>query len=229
MSRQSEAVKRYRKKLKNKIVESMGGGCCICGYNKSHRALDLHHINPEDKEFSLSSVMAHPIKWEKVVPELRKCVLLCSLCHAELHDGLIELPINICGFNEAFSKGCFVVDKDICPVCGGDKDIYNITCSRKCANLKIGSVKWGNIDLEKLIEAGLSYKIIGDIFGVSDQAVVKRIKSVKNDSYLHFNRYKGDRPLKEDLLTEHETATYVQMGEKYGVTEGAVRHWIKIG
>jgi len=60
-------------------------GCAICGYNKCDAALDFHHINPEDKCFSLSM---HAINYanKRVAEELSKCVLLCKNCHNEIHD-----------------------------------------------------------------------------------------------------------------------------------------------
>ena len=64
----------------------MGGGCRFCNYNKSIRALHFHHIDPALKEFAISQRIR---SWDAVVEELKKCVLVCSNCHAEIHDGLI--------------------------------------------------------------------------------------------------------------------------------------------
>jgi len=63
----------------------------ICGYKKSHRALSFHHRDPALKDFGLSS-KGLTRSWEKIVKELDKCVLLCANCHAEVHDGITQLP-----------------------------------------------------------------------------------------------------------------------------------------
>ena len=42
---------------KERIVYIMGGKCCICGYNKCPSALDLHHIDPDTKEFNVSNLL----------------------------------------------------------------------------------------------------------------------------------------------------------------------------
>lgn len=34
------------------IKQRYGTSCTICGYNKNYVALDFHHINTEEKEFS---------------------------------------------------------------------------------------------------------------------------------------------------------------------------------
>ena len=81
----SEKVKKWRHETKKRIIESMGGKCQICGYNKCDSALDLHHINPEEKEISLASIRANPKSWSLIVAELRKCVLICANCHREEH------------------------------------------------------------------------------------------------------------------------------------------------
>lgn len=87
----------YRVRRKERIVYVMGDKCAICGYNKCIDALDLHHINPEAKEFSIS---ARPdISWERTIAELPKCVLLCANCHRELHSGLIKQEL-ITSFNQ---------------------------------------------------------------------------------------------------------------------------------
>jgi len=80
----TEAVTKRRKKLKKLAVEYKGGKCSICGYNKCIEALQFHHLDPNVKDFGLSS---HGLtrSWKKIKDELDKCVLVCSNCHAELH------------------------------------------------------------------------------------------------------------------------------------------------
>lgn len=104
MSKSSEAVKRWRKNTKRRIVESMGGCCVVCGYNEHDEALELHHINPEEKEFQLGAIRGSPKAWTTIVKELRKCVLLCSNCHAVVEVGKIEVPKTANRFNESFAE-----------------------------------------------------------------------------------------------------------------------------
>lgn len=74
--------KQRRKMIKVKAVEYKGGKCQSCGYNKCINALDFHHLDPREKDFTISGTSG---KWENVKKELDKCVLLCKNCHAELH------------------------------------------------------------------------------------------------------------------------------------------------
>lgn len=180
MSRRSEAVKRWRKNTKNRIVESMGGKCQICGYDRCNQAMDLHHIDPSEKEFGFGAIMAHPTKWEKIVVELRKCILFCNRCHQEFHAGIIDLPSDFQSFNETYfeyRKAKEDYDPDPCPVCGNKKPVGAITCSKKCAAKRTGKVNWKNVELEKLIKEH-SYVAIGNMLGVSDTAVRKRAKKL---------------------------------------------------
>jgi predicted Zn-ribbon and HTH transcriptional regulator len=39
--------KRIRKERKQKLVEMFGGKCQTCGYNRSYKALDFHHVDSE--------------------------------------------------------------------------------------------------------------------------------------------------------------------------------------
>jgi 5-methylcytosine-specific restriction endonuclease McrA len=102
MSKSSEAVKRWRKNTKRRIVESMGGCCVICGYDEHDEALELHHINPNEKEFGLGAIRGSPKAWTTIVKELRKCVLLCSNCHAVVEAGKLQLPDNPTRFDESY-------------------------------------------------------------------------------------------------------------------------------
>lgn len=86
----SDAVIKKRKKIKLKSVEYKGGKCEICGYNKCVEALHFHHLNPSEKNFGLSN-KGLTRSWDKIKPELDKCMLVCSNCHSEIHSNLIDL------------------------------------------------------------------------------------------------------------------------------------------
>ena len=79
-----EQVQRRRVKIKKLAVEYKGGSCEICGYNKYIGALEFHHKDPTQKDFSISR-KGHTIAWSKVKKEIDKCQLLCANCHRELH------------------------------------------------------------------------------------------------------------------------------------------------
>lgn len=96
----SERVMKWRKNLKEKIVKAMGGECVCCGYKKCNDALDLHHVNPTTKEFALRDVITHPKKWEIIKKEMKKCILMCKICHTEYHAGIREIPKDYKKFNE---------------------------------------------------------------------------------------------------------------------------------
>ncbi len=86
-----EAVVRRRRRVKQILVQEAGGSCRLCGYDKSPAALEFHHVDPQQKEFGLAEGgMARSI--ERIRAEARKCVLLCSNCHAEVEVGIRSIP-----------------------------------------------------------------------------------------------------------------------------------------
>lgn len=99
-----EKDRKLRKKTKTIIIEAMGGKCVCCGYSGCSSALVLHHLNPEEKEFNLKSVRRTKNSWNTIVEELRKCVLVCSNCHAEIHAGEKKIPKKANKFNEEFAE-----------------------------------------------------------------------------------------------------------------------------
>lgn len=78
-----------RKKNKEKIFNFLGNKCVICGYDKCLDAIDVHHIDPEIKNFDLSS--SYHFSLQSLLDEAKKCVLLCARCHRELHAGVAKL------------------------------------------------------------------------------------------------------------------------------------------
>lgn len=109
MSRASTNVKNWRKRTKEVIIKSMGGKCQICDYDKFSAALELHHIDPKEKEFGFGGIRANPQSFEKMKAELRKCVLLCSNCHKEVHANIAVIPENY----QMFDEDLFVTERDI--------------------------------------------------------------------------------------------------------------------
>lgn len=79
-----------RNAIKQELVDYKGGRCQICGYNRCLRSLHFHHIDPKQKDFTIAKYMKKLSK-AKLYTELDKCVLLCSNCHYEAHEGLIDI------------------------------------------------------------------------------------------------------------------------------------------
>jgi hypothetical protein len=171
----SQHVKDWRKNTKLRIIDSMGKKCQCCGYSACYQALDLHHINPKFKEISFGQVIANPKKWDTIVCELRKCILVCSNCHREIHAGIRPIPKTFTRFDESFANYKPKVEThDACPICGKQKPKQQLTCSYKCAHAKRGCVDWDKINLPELKKT-LSNTQIGQMFGVSESAVRKRL------------------------------------------------------
>lgn len=73
------------------LVEEHGGACTLCGYNRSQRALHFHHVDPQNKSFNVS-FKGKTSSIKKMREEAAKCALVCSNCHAEIEDGLTNIP-----------------------------------------------------------------------------------------------------------------------------------------
>ena len=88
----SEAVSRRRRRVKSALVAEAGGRCRICGYDRHVAALHFHHVDPGLKRMAVSAGgIAYSI--DTLREEAKKCVLLCSNCHAELESGATKLPV----------------------------------------------------------------------------------------------------------------------------------------
>lgn len=83
-----------QKIFKKKCIEYKGGSCALCGYNRCINALEFHHRDASQKEFSISNVNNRAFS-DKIKKELDKCDMLCSNCHREVHS--MEHPSNALG------------------------------------------------------------------------------------------------------------------------------------
>ncbi len=71
---------------KKQLIEIAGGECCDCGYKRNISALEFHHLNPQEKSFGIDLRKCSCAKWERLVEEVKKCVLICANCHRERHN-----------------------------------------------------------------------------------------------------------------------------------------------
>ena len=101
MSKGSEAVKNWRRKTKEFILECMGNKCVICEYAKCASALELHHLDPTKKKFSFGGIRANPKEWPVIETELKKCILVCSNCHREIENGLQDVSLLVSSYTPA--------------------------------------------------------------------------------------------------------------------------------
>ncbi len=85
-----EAVGRWRRKVKERLVARAGGRCEICGYCRYQGALQFHHRDPDAKSFSISR-NGTTRSFAEVCREADRCALHCANCHAEVEAGFVSL------------------------------------------------------------------------------------------------------------------------------------------
>jgi len=180
---QKRATQEQRLHTKKIMVLAMGGKCTICSYSKCIQALDFHHINPEEKDFQFNRLKMTEKTWPKIVEELKKCVMLCSNCHREVHAGAIQIKKPYTKFDpkyEHFENTKLKEFLDNCPVCNKEKFVYNKTCSLSCASqYNKGQIDWSTVDLKSLVDNGLSIYQIADLFNVSTGTISKHVAKFK--------------------------------------------------
>jgi len=78
------------KKKRDFIIESMGGKCISCGYDKYSSALHVHHLDPSKKDPKFANIRC----WNqnRILDEIKGCVLLCACCHSAVHANQLILP-----------------------------------------------------------------------------------------------------------------------------------------
>ena len=156
----------------------MGKGCAVCGYNKCQSSLALHHLDPSQKEMSFGSIRANPKNWDKIVLELKKCILVCHNCHNEIHEGITKIPREYVAFDEA-KYGNYIKSLNIsqCPICDKDKNINLKYCSKDCAARARYVIDWDAIDLKKELKSK-SILALSKELGCSDKTIHKRLKKL---------------------------------------------------
>lgn len=70
--------KEWYKELKSELK------CVRCG--EDHPAtIEFHHLDPREKENSVSQMIVSRVSKETILNEMSKCIVLCSNCHRKEH------------------------------------------------------------------------------------------------------------------------------------------------
>lgn len=67
----------------------LGDSCSSCGFDQYPCSLDIHHLDPEQKDLAFASMRGWTL--ERISNEMKKCILLCSNCHRAVHNGLLKI------------------------------------------------------------------------------------------------------------------------------------------
>ena len=182
MSSVPQVLKSDQRK-KQRLVNCLGGKCCICGYNKCLSALQFHHKKPEEKDFGISN-NAH-IAFEKALQEVKKCILVCANCHREIHANLIQGIQNIECYNEKIAQEELKKLNEIktkkinfCKDCGKEISIKSIRCE-KCARNFARKVERPNREELKTLIRTKPFTQIAKDYNVTDNAIRKWCDSEK--------------------------------------------------
>ena len=82
----ADAIRLKKQVIKHKLITYKGGKCGKCGYDKCEGALQFHHRDPSQKEFTIAEVNVNNLfSMQTLLDEVDKCDLLCANCHAEEH------------------------------------------------------------------------------------------------------------------------------------------------
>ena len=188
-------VVNWRRRTKQNALIYKGSKCIVCGYDRCPRAMHFHHIDPAQKDLRIGSGV--PRAWITIRTELDKCALLCSNCHSEVHDGILDLALHLhksptpeegirslakIGVGERLAKSAKRGErqpaaKPTCQRCGASvtkRSTYCKPCHKKAVPPPT-KIAWPSAeDLLREVEATSKWAVAARL-GVSDVAVKKRL------------------------------------------------------
>ena len=158
------------------MVHVMGDRCQLCGYNRDIHALEFHHIDPNQKDFSFNK--AESTSWEVTQEELKKCILVCANCHREIHSGLVSNQL-VSSFNQELANE--VTNRiyaakhhqiKTCKRCGATISSKAVYCTI-CNGLVTRSCDRPTRDELKILIRTTPFTQIAKYYSVTDNAVRK--------------------------------------------------------
>ena len=221
------------KGVRNKMlsISYLGGECKACGFRGDPSGFDFHHRDSGEKEFLLSGKFGST-SWKRLKVELDKCDLLCSLCHRIVHSHYSDNSLMSFVIGSAsnwqqhpwFDTGVFEflldgdvngeieaqlskfdndkpevqrrrqrIDDAVCITCGAPRSINyrkNSGLCRKCSTMATRRVDRPTNDELLEMKQTMSWGAIGEVYGVSDNAVKKWVRAEGGDPKLYPDKRK---------------------------------------
>lgn len=173
----SKFQKDFLIKRKQRLIYVMGDKCACCGYSKCDSALEFHHINPQNKSFTISSNLRR--NWEELRKELQKTIMVCSNCHREIHAGMINNDELVSSYIDERAEEISQLTEELkthkvyyCKNCGAIVSTGNEYCLQ-CAHKMRRKVERPTREILKEQIRTIPFVKIAQIYGVTDNAVRK--------------------------------------------------------
>lgn len=78
-------VKQKYKERQQSVEELKSNLCCAkCGDKRGY-LLDFHHLDPSQKDRTVSRMISNNASDQNIQNEINKCIVLCANCHREFH------------------------------------------------------------------------------------------------------------------------------------------------
>ena len=176
----------YRRRRKENLIKVSGEKCALCGDNKLISALEFHHIDPSQKEYAVASNgTCHDL--EKDLAEIKKCLLVCSNCHREIHAGFYseeELWLKQVYLEDVAQalredKYARVGEKEyFCKDCGKQITKYSTSgLCQDCSKKNRRTVERPNREELKQLIRSNPFTHVANMFDVSDNTIRKWCKA----------------------------------------------------
>lgn len=82
-------AEKFRRRI---LVGDLRARGCRCCPETEPAIMDLHHLDPSQKRFSLGSSRIYTVSREEFDAEIQKVITICPNCHRRHHVGLLEIP-----------------------------------------------------------------------------------------------------------------------------------------
>jgi len=89
----SERAKAKRDEIRGIFNSIRAHNVCAFCDESTLCCLDFHHLDPKQKDLSVSRLSFAKSK-DRMLKEMQKCVVVCSNCHRKIHAGLLEPSID---------------------------------------------------------------------------------------------------------------------------------------
>lgn len=85
---------KYVKENNRRVNELKNKSCEDCHAKYPSFVMDFHHKNEKEKEDNISKMIKNGVSFEKILEEIKKCILVCANCHRLRTNGVLEERLN---------------------------------------------------------------------------------------------------------------------------------------